>query len=119
MLLPRACECLPLRHVLEPRHESFSNPAFFDLCRDHDAAIVFGDDDFPCINAAAASFASARLQRLREDIATAYDDHAPDAFAARARSWSSNARDSYLFMINSAKLRASAAALALQQRLAR
>ena len=68
---------------------------------------------------ASSPLASARLQRLREDIATAYDDHAPDAFAARARSWSSNARDSYLFMINGAKLRASAAALALQQRLAR
>ena len=40
-----------------------------------------------------------------------------DGFAKRARSWSKAGRDSYLFMINGAKLRAPAAALALQRRL--
>ena len=39
------------------------------------------------------------------------------AFEARARRWQSDGRDSYIFMINGAKLRAPAAALALQQRL--
>ena len=118
-LLPRRFDGLPLRHVLEPRHESFRDEAFFQLCRDHDAAIVFGDDDdFPCLDADTASFAYARLQRMREVIATGYDGPALDGFAARARRWSSDGRDSYLFLINGAKLRAPAAALALQQRLA-
>jgi uncharacterized protein YecE (DUF72 family) len=119
-LLPKQYDGVPLRHVLEPRHESFRDPAFFDLCRDHDAAIVFGDDDdFPCIEADTASFAYARLQRMREDIATGYDVPALDAFAARARRWSADGRDAYLFMINGAKLRAPAAAMALQERLTR
>jgi len=40
-----------------------------------------------------------------------------DGFAAKARAWSEADRDSYIFMINGAKVRAPAAALALQQRL--
>ena len=47
--------------------------------------IVFGDDDeFPCIDADTASFAYARLQRMRETIPTGYDDAALDA-SRRAR----------------------------------
>jgi uncharacterized protein YecE (DUF72 family) len=117
-LLPANLDGIPLRHVIEPRHESFRNEQFFRLCRDHDVAIVFGDDDeFPCIDADTASFAYARLQRMREDVPTGYDHAALDAFAARARKWRKGGRDSYIFMINGAKLRAPAAALALQERL--
>ncbi|WP_310467644.1 DUF72 domain-containing protein [Sphingomonas sp.] len=117
-LLPRELDGLPLRHVIEPRHDSFRDDRFFDLCRAHDVAVVFGDDDeFPCLDADTASFAYARLQRMREDIATGYDDAALDAFAARAKRWQSAGRDAYLFMINGAKLRAPAAALALSQQL--
>ncbi len=117
-LLPLDIGGIPLRHVIEPRHESFRDEAFFALCRDHDVAIVFGDDDeFPCIDADTASFAYARLQRMREEVLTGYDDDALDAFATRARRWRKDGRDSYLFMINGAKLRAPAAALALQERL--
>ena len=117
-LLPRTIDGLPLRHAIEPRHDSFRDDKFFDLCRAHDVAVVFGDDDqFPCIDADTASFAYARLQRMREDIPTGYGDAALDAFAARARRWQGADRESYIFMINGAKLRAPAAALALQERL--
>lgn len=117
-LLPADLNGVPLRHVIEPRHESFRDPRFFDLCREHDVAIVFGDDDeFPCIEADTASFAYARLQRMRAEVPTGYDDPALNAFAARARRWQAAARDGYLFMINGAKIRAPAAALALQERL--
>jgi len=117
-LLPQKHDGLVLRHVIEPRHESFRDEAFFALCRDHDVAVVFGDDDdFPCIDANTASFAYARLQRMREDVPTGYDAAALDAFEARVRHWLAERRDSYIFMINGAKLRAPAAALALQERL--
>ncbi|HVM23691.1 MAG TPA: DUF72 domain-containing protein [Sphingomicrobium sp.] len=117
-LLPQKLDGIPLRHVIEPRHESFRDEKFFQLCRDHDAAIVFGDDDeFPCIDADTASFAYARLQRMREQVPTGYDDAALDAFAQRARKWRGQGRDSYIFMINGAKIRAPAAALALHERL--
>lgn len=117
-LLPRTFDGLTLRHAIEPRHESFRDDAFFALCREHDVAIVFGDDDdFPCIEADTASFAYARLQRMREDVPAGYEDASLDAFAERARRWQAAGRDSYIFMINGAKLRAPAAALALAGRL--
>ena len=80
---------------------------------------MFGDDDeFPCIDADTASFAYARLQRMREEVATGYDEAALDALRQRARgAGRSDGRDGYIFMINGAKVRAPAAALALQQRL--
>ena len=114
-LLPAKLDGIPLRHVIEPRHDSFRDEAFFDLCRDHDVAVVYGDDDeFPLIDADTASFRYARLQRMREKLKTGYDSRSLDGFADTVRNWG---KDSYVFMINGAKLRAPAAALALQQRL--
>ncbi len=117
-LLPTKLDGIALRHAIEPRHESFRDETFFALCRDHDIAVVFGDDDeFPCIDADTASFAYARLQRMREDVPTGYDDAALDGFAKRARHWHNDGRDAYIFLINGAKVRAPDAALALKGRL--
>jgi uncharacterized protein YecE (DUF72 family) len=117
-LLPAKLDGIPLRHVIEPRHESFRDEAFFALCRDHNVAVVFGDDDeFPCIDADTASFAYARLQRMREEVPTGYDGAALDGFAKHARQWTKDGREAYVFMINGAKVRAPSAALALQERL--
>lgn len=117
-LLPARLGEIPLRHAIEPRHESFRDPAFADLCRDHGVAVVFGDDDdFPCIDADTADFRYARLQRMREDLPTGYDSPSLDRFANLAKGWHQAGRDTFLFMINGAKLRAPAAALALQLRL--
>ena len=117
-LLPAKLDGVPLRHVIEPRHESFRDEAFFALCRDHNVAVVFGDDDeFPCIDADTASFAYARLQRMREEVPTGYDGAALDGFAERARQWTKDGREAYVFMINGAKVRTPSAALALQERL--
>lgn len=118
-LLPRTLDGIALRHVIEPRHDSFRDDRFFELCRAHDVAVAFGDDDdFPCIDADTASFAYARLQRMREEVPAGYDEAALDAFADRARRWQEAGRDAYIFMINGAKLRAPAAALALRRKLA-
>ena len=117
-LLPDSLNGRPLRHAIEPRHESFRDEAFFKLAADHNVAVVYGDDDeFPCIDADTADFTYARLQRMREEVATGYAEPALAAFEARARRWSAADRDSYIFMINGSKIRAPAAALALQQRL--
>jgi len=117
-LLPRKLDGLKLRHAIEPRHESFRDPAFVDIAREHDVAIVYGDDDlFPGIDADTASFRYARLQRMREEVATGYDKTSLDDFAERARGWANAGRDAYIFMINGAKIRAPAAATALIERL--
>lgn len=116
--LPRSWDGVPLRHAVEPRHESFRDDRFFDLCREQDVAVVFGDDDeFPCIDAQTASFSYARLQRMREEVMTGYEDDVLDGFAERIQGWSEGGRDAYVFMINGAKLRAPAAALRLQEKL--
>ena len=117
-LLPREHDGVPLRHVIEPRHESFRDERFFELTRERGVAVVFGDDDeFPCIDADTSDFRYARLQRMHEEVATGYEAAALDGFAERVRSWETAGRDSYVFMINGAKLRAPAAAQSLQTRL--
>jgi uncharacterized protein YecE (DUF72 family) len=117
-LLPEKLEGITLRHAIEPRHDSFKDDQFFDLCRARNIAVVFEDsDDYPCIEADTADFAYARLQRMNEEIETGYDGDALDGFADRARKWRNAGRDAYLFLINGAKVRAPAAALALQERL--
>ena len=116
-LLPENLDGIALRHAIEPRHESFNDEKFFELCRARNIAIVFEDsDDYPCIEADTADFSYARLQRMSENLETGYDAAALDGFATKAREWQRRG-DAYIFMINGAKVRAPAAALALQERL--
>jgi uncharacterized protein YecE (DUF72 family) len=117
-LLPEKVDGLALRHAIEPRHESFRDDRFFNLCRARNIAVVLEDsDDYPTIEADTADFAYARLQRMREELPAGYDDPSLDGFAKRAREWHKGGRDAYIFMINGAKVRAPAAAMALQERL--
>lgn len=117
-LLPEKLDGIELRHAIEPRHESFRDERFLQLCRDRNIAVVLEDsDDYPTIDADTADFTYARLQRMRENLPTGYDGQALDSFAQRAKRWSNEGRDVYLFMINGAKVRAPQAALALQERL--
>ena len=116
-LLPEKLDGINLRHALEVRHESFDDPTFFALAKKANAAIVFADSDkFPEIEQPTADFTYARLQRCAEDVATGYDGSALDQWAERARAWRDRG-DTYVFFISGAKVRAPAAAMALQQRL--
>lgn len=133
-LLPTERGGLPLRHALEPRHESFRDPAFVALMRERGAAIVVADDETnPQIADCTADFVYARLQRQREEEPTGYAPPELDRWAAVAKAWSvgdspeglayvgvpapANPRDAFVFMINGAKVRAPAAAMALIERL--
>jgi uncharacterized protein YecE (DUF72 family) len=117
-LLPEKLDGMRLRHAIEPRHESFRDDRFFELCRARNVAVVLEDsDEYPTIEADTADFVYARLQRMSENIATGYDEAALGAFAAKARAWQTEGRDAYIFLINGAKIRAPAAALALQEQL--
>ena len=116
-LLPAELDGIKLRHAIEPRHQSFRDDRFFDLCRARNIAIVHEDsDDYPLIEADTADFTYARLQRMSEDVSTGYDETSLDGFASKASEWRKRG-DAYIFMINGAKVRAPAAALALQVRL--
>jgi len=95
----------------------YRDERFYELCRARNIAIVFADsNEYSCVEADTADFAYARLQRMSEDVPTGYDDSALYGFAAKAREWQSRG-DAYIFMINGAKVRAPAAALALRERL--
>ena len=117
-LLPAKLDGIELRHAIEPRDDSFRDEKFFALCRDRNMAVVFEDsDEYPLIEAVTADFIYARLQRMRSDLPTGYDEAGLKKFASKARQWCKGGRDVYVFMINGAKERAPAAALALQERL--
>ena len=117
-LLPEELDGIKLRHAIEPRNESFKDHKFFDLCSARNVAVVLEDsDEYPAIEADTADFAYARFQRMREDVPTGYEPDALDRFAAKVHAWQKAGRDAYIFMINGAKVRAPAAALALQERL--
>src|SRR4051812_31868006 len=85
-LLPKELGGIRLRHAIEPRHDSFNDKKFFTLCRARNIAIVLEDsDEYPTIDVETADFSYARLQRMREDVLTGYDDAALDLFAERTR----------------------------------
>jgi uncharacterized protein YecE (DUF72 family) len=136
-LLPRELNGMPLRHVLEVRHESFMCEEYLALARAHRLPTVFTDSpDYPSFADLTGDFVYARLMRSRPEIATGYDLMELDAWAARARTWASGAapadlpqaartvpaaadtpRDVYLYFISAAKERNPAAAMALLERL--
>ncbi len=133
-LLPKSQDGMPLRHAVEPRHESFRTPEFVAMARAAGVAIVFADSDgYPCIADLPGDFVYARLQRSREDVATGYPPAELDGWAEVAKGWAGGKsppglpyateppppapRDAYVFFISGAKVRNPAAAQALIERL--
>jgi uncharacterized protein YecE (DUF72 family) len=133
-LLPKSQDGVPLCHAVEPRHESFRNPEFVAMARAAGVAIVFADaDDYPCIADVSGGLVYARLQRSREEEPTGYDPASLDRWAEVAKGWARGEspsglpyasepapvtpRETYVFVISGAKVRAPAAAKALIERL--
>ncbi len=135
-LLPKTLGKTRLRHAVEVRHDSFCTPAFAALLRRHDIGCVYADHStYPEIADLTAGFVYARLQTGSDDIETAYEDQALDAWAERIRTWAAggepadlpkvdpqttapgNPRDVFAFIIHEGKVRAPAGAMALIQRL--
>lgn len=109
----------PLRHAVEVRHDSFDVPAFVDLARAHDVALVTADTAgrWPFLDHATADFAHARLHGDAELYVSGYDDAALDAWAERVRGWQSSGRDVFVYLDNDVKVRAPFDAMALAERL--
>lgn len=139
-LLPERHGGLGLRHAVEVRHGSFACADFIALARRHNVAVVFADhESYPAIADVTAGFAYARLQRAREEVETGYDAHALDGWADAAAAWArgeapsgllvaapagkaktvsaKGGHDVFIYMINGAKVRAPAGAMALQKRI--
>ena len=118
-LLPASHEGLPLRHAIEARHESFDDPAFFDLARKAGVAVILADSPkYAVIDGTAdAPFLYVRLQNAQSEIEQGYPDAQIDQWATRIRDWSQSGREVFVFFINGAKERAPAAAMALTGKL--
>ena len=124
-----------LRHALEVRHESFRTPAFIELLRAHDIALVCADAvGWPRLMDVTSGFVYCRLHGSEELYTSGYDDSALDAWATRAAAWAKGgaprdaeradkraaikraARDVYVYFDNDAKVRAPVDAQALMRR---
>lgn len=134
-LLPKQVDGLPLRHVLDVRHESFMSPEYVKLARRYAAATVFADsDEYPSFADLSGDFVYARLMRSSAKLKNGYAPAALDGWADCARIWArgnepaelprvlpkpaaGKPRDVYVLFISGAKEKAPAAALALLERL--
>lgn len=117
-LLPAEQDGIKLRHALEPRHDSFDDPAFFAMCRKAGVAVVYAEsDDYPKFAEQTADFTYARIQTAQEDLVNGYGDAELDRLAVQVRTWTEGGRDAFLFFIAGAKVRNPAAAQALIARL--
>jgi uncharacterized protein YecE (DUF72 family) len=133
-LLPRAADGYTLRHVLEPRHETFVCADFVKQAREANVAIVLADSkEYPLIADPTSDFVYARLQESNAKLKTGYAPKDLDTWAAHAKSWASGktpkalkllapadkaskSRDVFIFFISGAKERNPAAAQALIER---
>ncbi len=117
-LLPARVGELPLRHVLEPRHDSFADPRLFDLARERGVAVAYADAaQYPRFAEQTADFTYVRLQDGAEHNPLCYPEAALDGWAEQARDWARGGRDVFIFFINGGKVHAPAGAKALIARL--
>ncbi|HJV67989.1 DUF72 domain-containing protein [Ideonella sp.] len=136
-LLPGEAGGLPLRHVMDVRHESFETPEYLALARRYRAATVFTDsDDYPSFADLTGDFVYTRMMRTDASLPEGCPPEALDALAACAQAWrdggepadvprieppqgASQPRDVFMFFISGAKEKAPAAAMALRERIDR
>lgn len=136
-LLPQDLGGIPLRHAIEVGHESFACAQFVALARQARVAIVWCEQARrPAMADRTADFAYLRCKNLEADRPTGYAPADIDRIAGLCRAWAAGeapeplsyageradsagrAGDVYAFMINGAKHRAPAAALALAAKVA-
>jgi uncharacterized protein YecE (DUF72 family) len=115
-LLPRELNGLPLRHAIEAGHESFACEQFLDLARAAGAAVVYLEQEGRAsIAERTADFAYLRCKNLRAEEPTGYPPADIARIAKLCRKWGASGDDVFAFMINGAKQRAPAAAMALAE----
>jgi len=105
----------PLRHAIEVRHNSYLDPAFLTLLRDHDIAIVVADTagKWPLLEAVTSDFAYVRLHGDKELYVSGYSDAALARWAALLDGWRTGRttpdglpRDVYIYFDNDVKVHA-------------
>ncbi len=127
---------LPIRHAVEIRHESFLNPWFVDLLREHNVAIVFADTagKWPYLEDITSDFIYVRLHGDSELYVSGYDKRSLDFWGERVKTWKQGLeakdkltitdesppvkeRDVFVYFDNDAKVRAPVDAKSLINRI--
>jgi uncharacterized protein YecE (DUF72 family) len=121
----------PIRHALEVRHRTFNDPAFVQLLRSRDVALVRADTGgrFPELDDVTSDFAYLRLHGAEELYASGYDAESLSQWASRVEALRSGRtphdgvrlapsaprrrRPVFVYFDNDAKVRAPVDALAL------
>ena len=135
-LLPAHAGGLPLRHVMDVRHDSFRTPDYFALARRHGVATVLTEsDDHPALFDPRSDLVYARIMRTESTLPDGCTPDTLDALAGCARLLQSGglpagmplqepapaatvpSRAVFVYFISGAKERAPAAAMALLRRL--
>lgn len=125
-----------LRHAVEVRNNSFLNPWFVELLREHNVAIVFADTAgrWPYLEDLTADFVYIRLHGDEELYVSGYDDQSLNFWSERINLWRNGKepadrltitdekapnieRDIYVYFDNDAKVRAPVDAKSLIQKL--
>jgi uncharacterized protein YecE (DUF72 family) len=125
----------PLRHAVEIRHDSFRTPAFIELLRRYDTALVCADTvKWPLLMDLTSDFVYCRLHGSEELYVNGYDDASLDRWANRVRAWADGhepddaervlgptrplrkGRNVYVYFDNDVKVRAPVDAAALAER---
>ena len=112
-LLPKEVAGRPLRHVLDPRHDSFVSEEYLALAQRHGCTTVHADSDtYPAIADAGSDLAYLRLMRSQADCLTGYPPEALQKWADGARAWIAKGpqREVFIYFISGAKERNPAAA---------
>ncbi|MFR9806409.1 DUF72 domain-containing protein [Pseudonocardia sp. RS010] len=111
----------PLRYAIEVRHESFRDPAFFALLREHGVSSVVADTagKWPFLTEVTADHVYVRLHGDQELYVSGYTPAALDAWAERIRGWLAADLDVLVFFDNDVKVHAPFDAIALAERLRR
>jgi uncharacterized protein YecE (DUF72 family) len=125
----------PLRHALEVRHPSFETPAFVELLREHDVALVCADTagKWPMLDDVTSDFVYVRLHGAEELYVSGYDEPALDRWAEKIRCWQAGGtpttgrtlappaplreRDVFVYFDNDVKVRAPFDATSLASKL--
>ena len=107
----------PIRYALEVRHDSFHDPRFPVVLRDHDIALCIADTagKWPLLHDITADFAYVRLHGEKQLYVSGYGPKALDRWAAHIESWGS--RDVFVYFDNDVNVRAPYDAMNLAARL--
>lgn len=95
----------PIRHALEPRHESFSSPAARDLLQRNGIAMVQSDSagTWPTFDVVTADLVYVRLHGDTELYRSGYSRAALETWADRVRGWADQGLDVHVYSDNDAR----------------